>query len=137
MPRQTRHLHARGAIGEKEFPPTTAVKPRACCTRRPKSSSASPRPPPFVSNASGCSVCLKGRRPVWRQEMHRICLVAAAILGFGAVVVAAEEPGGRRGADRPETPAVPPASGPSSSDLNGSGGVITPPAGVDPEIKQA
>ena len=68
--------------------------------------------------------------------MHRICLVAAAILGFGAVVVAAEEPGGRPGADHPATPAEPPASGTSSSDLNRSGGVITPPAGVDLEIKQ-
>jgi hypothetical protein len=68
--------------------------------------------------------------------MHRICLVAAAILGFGAVVVAAEEPGARPGADHPATSAVPPASGTSSSDLNRSGGVITPPAGVDPEIKQ-
>jgi hypothetical protein len=68
--------------------------------------------------------------------MHRICLVAAAILGFGAVVVAAEEPSGRPGAGQPATPGVPPATGTSSSDLNRSGGVITPPTGVDPEIKQ-
>ncbi|HEX3419257.1 MAG TPA: hypothetical protein VHT21_23080 [Stellaceae bacterium] len=68
--------------------------------------------------------------------MHRICLIAAAILGFGALVVAADEPSGRPGAGQPATPATPPATGTSSSDLNRSGGVITPPAGVDPEIKQ-
>jgi hypothetical protein len=68
--------------------------------------------------------------------MHRMCLVAAAVLGFGAMAVAAEEPSARPGAGQPATPAVPPASGTSSSDLNRSGGVITPPAGIDPEIKQ-
>jgi hypothetical protein len=69
--------------------------------------------------------------------MHRMCLVAAAVLGFGAMAVAAEEPSARPGAGQPTTPAVPPASGSSSSDLNRSGGVITPPAGIDPEIKQS
>ena len=68
--------------------------------------------------------------------MHRICLVIAATLGFGAVVAAADEPSGGPRAGQPATPAVPPASGTSSSDLNRSGGVITPPAGIDPEIKQ-
>ncbi len=68
--------------------------------------------------------------------MHRICLIIAVVLGFGAVVAAAEEPNGRPEAGQPATPAVPPASGTSSSDLNRSGGVITPPAGIDPEIKQ-
>ena len=68
--------------------------------------------------------------------MHRMCLFTAAVLGFGAVAVAAEEPNARPGAAQPATPAVPPASGTSSSDLNRSGGVITPPAGIDPEIKQ-
>lgn len=67
--------------------------------------------------------------------MHRICLVAFAVLGFGAVVAAAEEPSGRPGASQP-APAVPPASGTLSSDLNRSGGVITPPADIDPGIKQ-
>jgi hypothetical protein len=67
--------------------------------------------------------------------MHRICLVIAATLGFGAVA-AAEEPRGRPGRGQPAMPAVPPASGTLSSDLNRSGGVITPPAGIDPEIKQ-
>ena len=68
--------------------------------------------------------------------MHRICIVAATVIGFGAVTVAAEEPSGRPGRGQPAMPAVPPASGTLSSDLNRSGGVITPPAGIDPEIKQ-
>jgi hypothetical protein len=68
--------------------------------------------------------------------MHRMCLVIAVALAFGAVVAAAEEPSGRPGAGQPATPVVPPASGTSSSDLNRSGGVIAPPAGIDPEIKQ-
>jgi hypothetical protein len=69
--------------------------------------------------------------------MHRICLIAAAVLGFGAVAVVAEEPSGRPGAGQLETPTVPPASGTSSSDLNRSGGLITPPTGIDPAIKQS
>jgi hypothetical protein len=69
-------------------------------------------------------------------RMRRICLVVAAVLGFGAVVAAAEEPSGRPGAAQPTAPAVPPASGTSSSDLNRSGGVITPPADIDPDIKR-
>jgi hypothetical protein len=68
--------------------------------------------------------------------MQRICLVIAAVLGFGAVVAAADEPSGRPGTGQPMTPAVPPASGTLSSDLNRSGGVITPPTGIDPEMKQ-
>jgi hypothetical protein len=69
--------------------------------------------------------------------MHRICLVAAAVIGFAAFTVAADEPAGRSGGGQPATPAVPPASGTQSSDLNRSGGIITPPADVDPGIKQA
>jgi hypothetical protein len=65
--------------------------------------------------------------------MRRICLVIAGVLGLGAVVAAADEPNGHPGAGQP---AVPPASGTLSSDLNRSGGVIAPPAGIDPEIKQ-
>jgi hypothetical protein len=68
--------------------------------------------------------------------MYRICLVAAVVLGFGAVTTAAEEPSGRPGAGQPTTPTAPPASGTSSSNLSRSGGVIAPPAGIDPEIKQ-
>ncbi len=68
--------------------------------------------------------------------MHRICLITAAVLGFGAVVAAAQEPSGRPGAGQPATPAAPPANRTLSSDLNRSGGVITPPAEIDPGIKQ-
>jgi hypothetical protein len=68
--------------------------------------------------------------------MHRTCLVAAVVIGFGVVTVAADEPSSRPGAGQPTTPSVPPASGTLSSDLNRSGGVIAPPAGIDPEIKQ-
>jgi hypothetical protein len=68
--------------------------------------------------------------------MHRICLVLAVALGLVAVAAAAEEPSDRPAAGQPATPAVPPASGTLSSDLNRSGGVIAPPAGIDPEIKQ-
>src|SRR5947209_756135 len=70
-------------------------------------------------------------------RMHRIGLwAAAAIIGFGAGPVAADQPTDRPGAAQPTIPSVPPASGTLSSDLNRSGGVITPPSGIDPEIKQ-
>jgi hypothetical protein len=73
--------------------------------------------------------------------MRRLYLVAAgaALVGYSAVVVAAEEPAARPGgpgAGQQTSPAVPPASGSLSSDLNRSGGVIAPPSGIDPEIKQ-
>jgi hypothetical protein len=68
--------------------------------------------------------------------MRKIWILAGAVLGFGAVAVAAQEPGSRPGADRLTSPSVPPASGTSSSDLGRSGGVITPPADVDPAMKQ-
>jgi hypothetical protein len=60
-------------------------------------------------------------------KMHRTCLVAVAALGFATVAFAADEHNGRPGADQPAAP----ASGSLSSDLNRSGGVITPPAGID------
>jgi hypothetical protein len=68
--------------------------------------------------------------------MHRKCLITAAMLSFGAVIAAADEPSGRPGGGQEATPAVPPASGTQSSDLNRSGGIITPPADVDPGMKQ-
>jgi hypothetical protein len=68
-------------------------------------------------------------------KMHRPCTVAVA-LGFATVAFAADETTSRSGADQSAAPAVPPSSGSLSSDLNRSGGVITPPAGIDPEIKQ-
>jgi hypothetical protein len=55
-----------------------------------------------------------------------------AFFGFVTVAVAAEE----ERAKQPSAPAVPPASGSSSSELSRSGGVITPPIGVDPQMKQ-
>ena len=72
----------------------------------------------------------------WRARMRKIWILAAAVLGFGAIGVAAEEPRGHSGADQPTTPAVPPASGTTSSDLSRSGGVVIPPAEVDPGMKQ-
>lgn len=64
--------------------------------------------------------------------MRSVWVMAAAALVFGTVSLAAEE----RAPDQRNTPAVPPASGATSSDLSRSGGVVTPPAGVDPEMKQ-
>ena len=63
--------------------------------------------------------------------MRRIWLIAAVIGGLGAPAL-----GEVRGADQPATPAVPPASGTSSSDLSHSGGVVKPPDGVDPAMKR-
>ncbi len=69
--------------------------------------------------------------------MHKAVLVSAAILiGFSAAASAADEPGSRPGAGQQTAPAAPPAGGSLSTDLSRSGGVIAPPAGVDPEIKQ-
>src|SRR5207248_8434573 len=94
----------------------------------------------FPKSGSSCESRVNGVCPQEKANlearMHRMCLFTAAVLGFGAVAVAAEEPNARPGAAQPATPAVPPASGTSSSDLNRSGGVITPPADIDPEIKQ-
>ena len=59
--------------------------------------------------------------------MYRICLIAAALAGFSAAAFADV-----RSADQP---ALPPASGTSSSDLSRSGGVVTPPTGVDPAMR--
>jgi hypothetical protein len=57
--------------------------------------------------------------------MHRIGLLLVAFFGFVTIAVAAEEQGARQ----PSTPAVPPASGSTSSKLSHSGGIITPPPG--------
>lgn len=68
--------------------------------------------------------------------MRRILLVAAVIFGLGAVAAAgADEPTGGKHPNQPANP-TPPTSGTLSSDLNRSGGVIKPPTGIDPEIKQ-
>jgi hypothetical protein len=67
--------------------------------------------------------------------MHRVSSVAAVLLSFLGVV-SAEERSFRPHADQPSTPIVPPESGTSGSDLGRSGGVIIPPAGVDPGMKR-
>ena len=63
--------------------------------------------------------------------MRRIWLIVATLAGLGASAIAAERP-----AEQPNQPVEPPASGSSSSDLGRSGGVIRPPADVDPQMKQ-
>ena len=63
--------------------------------------------------------------------MRRTWLIVAALTGLGASAIAAERP-----AEQPNQPVEPPAIGSSSSDLGRSGGVIRPPADVDPQMKQ-
>ena len=63
--------------------------------------------------------------------MRRTWLIVAALAGLGASAIAAERP-----AEQPNQPVEPPATGSSSSDLSRSGGVIRPPADVDPQMKQ-
>ena len=63
--------------------------------------------------------------------MRHIWLITAALTFLGSAAIAAEPP-----ADQPNKPIVPPASGTSSSDLSRSGGVITPPVEIDPEMKR-
>jgi hypothetical protein len=62
--------------------------------------------------------------------------IAAAIVGIGPTDVLAADPSGRPSGDQPAPVTAPPPSGASSSDLARSGGVITPPVGVDPQIKR-
>jgi hypothetical protein len=64
--------------------------------------------------------------------MRRVWLPVVALFGFVSVALAAED----QGAKQPSAPAVPPESGSTSLELSRSGGVITPPAGVDPQMKQ-
>lgn len=64
--------------------------------------------------------------------MRSTWFLAAAFLGLAGVAAVADE----QGAKQPSGPAVPPASGSTSSELSRSGGVITPPAGIDPQMKQ-
>jgi hypothetical protein len=63
--------------------------------------------------------------------MRKTWLIATASIGIATAVIAAEEP-----RDQTNKPVEPPASGTGSSDLNRSGGVIKPPANVDPEMKR-
>jgi hypothetical protein len=62
--------------------------------------------------------------------------IAAAAGGFVAVAALAADPTKRAGTDQTKPPIAPPASGTSSSDLGRSGGVITPPLSVDPQMKR-
>jgi hypothetical protein len=64
--------------------------------------------------------------------MRRISLFLIALFGSISLAVAAEQ----QEIKPPSTPAVPPASGSTSSELSRSGGVITPPTGIDPQMKQ-
>jgi len=64
--------------------------------------------------------------------MDKIWLLATALLGLVTAAGAAEDQRGKPG--QPETR---PESGSSSSELSRSGGVITPPADVDPRMKQS
>jgi hypothetical protein len=63
--------------------------------------------------------------------MRRILLIATSLVGFAAVAIAAEQP-----PDQSNKPVEPPASGSRSSSLSHSGGVISPPGNVDPQMKQ-
>jgi hypothetical protein len=62
--------------------------------------------------------------------------IAAAVVGFGAIAAAAADSNGRPVTDQPAPLTAPPSSGTTSSDLARSGGVISPPADVDPQMKR-
>jgi hypothetical protein len=66
------------------------------------------------------------------RAMFRTWLLVLSLSGFVAAALAAED----QGAKQPSAPAAPSASGSSSSELSQSGGVITPPTGIDPEMKR-
>jgi len=63
-------------------------------------------------------------------------IAIAAAFGVGAIAALAADPNSRPGVDQPSSLGAPPLSGTTSSDLVRSGGVIIPPAGVDPQIKR-
>jgi len=68
--------------------------------------------------------------------MRVVFAVATAAIGFGTIAAWATDPNGRAVTDQPVSPTNPPSSGSTSSDLARSGGVITPPANVDPQMKR-
>jgi len=68
--------------------------------------------------------------------MHGMSLIAAVAIGFGAFTAAAAADSNRRSADQPPPLTAPPLSGTTSSDLGRSGGVITPPTDVDPQMRR-
>jgi hypothetical protein len=63
--------------------------------------------------------------------MRGTWIFAATLAALGASAIAAERP-----AAQSRQPAEPPAGGSTSSELSRSGGVIKPPADVDPQMKQ-
>jgi len=68
--------------------------------------------------------------------MRMMWAIAAAVGGFVAIAALAADPSAPGGTDHTKPPLAPPASGTSSSDLGRSGGVITPPPSVDPQMKR-
>ena len=68
--------------------------------------------------------------------MRGIFVIAVAAVGFCAIAALAADPNGRPVTDQPALLTTPPLSGTTSSDLARSGGVIAPPADVDPQIKR-
>ena len=62
--------------------------------------------------------------------------ITAAAVGFCAIAALAADPNGRQVTDQPAPLTTPPLGGATSSDLARSGGVITPPDDVDPQIKR-
>jgi hypothetical protein len=68
--------------------------------------------------------------------MRGMFAIAAAVVGFGAIAASAADPNGRTTTDQPAPLTAPPSSGTTSSDLARSGGVISPPADVDPQMKR-
>ena len=68
--------------------------------------------------------------------MRGMSVIAAAAIGFGAVAAAAAADSNGPSADQPTPLTAPPLSGTTSSDLGRSGGVIAPPADVDPQMRR-
>jgi hypothetical protein len=68
--------------------------------------------------------------------MRMFWAIAAVVSGFVAIASYAADPTERPGSDQTKPPTAPPASGTTSSDLGRSGGVITPPPSVDPQMKR-
>ena len=58
--------------------------------------------------------------------MRGMFVIAAAVVGFGAIAALAADPSGPSVGDQPAPLTTPPSSGTTSSDLARSGGVITP-----------
>jgi len=68
--------------------------------------------------------------------MRMMSAIAAAVGGFVAIAAFAADPSAPTGTDQTKPPIAPPASGTSSSDLGRSGGVVTPPPSVDPQMRR-